>query len=124
MTEAGGQHEGFDVHMARLVSDVLATPGDADPSARRAAFDAGAAVARGEHSSPAAAALPPDLEAFVDTVARHAYKVTDRMVAELLAGGHTEDELFEVILAAAVGAGAARLEIGTRVVREAARAAG
>jgi hypothetical protein len=116
--------EGFDQLMASLVSDVLSTPGDADASTRRAAFDAAAAVAQGEHASPAVDALPVDLRAFVDTVARHAYRVTDRMVDDLLATGHSEDELFEVILAAATGAGAARLEMGTRVVREAARAAG
>jgi hypothetical protein len=120
--------EGFDVLMAALVSDVLTTPGDADPAVRRTAFDAAARLARGEDvqaSLPSGAqALPPDLEVFVDTIGRHAYRVTDRMVADLLTGGRSEDELFELILATAVGAGAARLEIGTRVVREAAGAPG
>lgn len=122
----GTGYGGFDQLMATLVSDVLSTPGDADAAVRRAAFDGAAAMARGDDPPRTIDldALPPGLAAFVDTIARHAYKVTDRMVTDLLATGHTEDELFEVILAAATGAGAARLEIGTRVAREAAGAPG
>ena len=56
--------------------------------------------------------LPPDLAAYVATVARHAYRVTDAQVAALLAAGHSEDVVFEVTVSAALGAGLARWERG------------
>jgi hypothetical protein len=121
----GDAQDAFDELMERLVHDVLTTRGDAEPSTRRAAFDAAAALAgRDIRPAPDAPGVPAELASFVDTIARHAYRVTDRMVRDLLASGCSEDALFEVILAVATGAGAARLELGTRAVREAAGATG
>lgn len=56
------------------------------------------------------------LAALVEKVHRHAYRVTDEDVAALRAAGHSEDELFEAIVAAAMGAGLVRLRAGLRVV--------
>jgi alkylhydroperoxidase family enzyme len=49
-------------------------------------------------------------------VRRNAYRVTDRDVLELREGGLSEDEIFELTVAAAVGAGLERLEAGLRVL--------
>ena len=119
-------HDAFDDMLRRLVDDVLTTPGTGDPARRRAAFDAATAIAHDPDRVGEAAltVLPPELGRFVDTIARHAYRVTDRMVAGLLADGYPEDEVFELILAAAAGAGTARWELGTRAIQEATRAAG
>src|SRR4051812_46285644 len=52
--------------------------------------------------------VAPELERYVDTVRRHAYRVTDADVDELR-GRFSEDELFEQTVSAAVAAGLARL---------------
>ena len=46
----------------------------------------------------------------------HAYKVTDRDVAELKASGFSEDEIFEQTVSAAVAAGFERLDAGLRAL--------
>jgi alkylhydroperoxidase family enzyme len=99
-----------------LVDAVLAPPGDADPATRRAAFDRAVELA-GDPALPNR--RPGSMDALVDKVARHAYKVTDRDVAALRDAGHSEDAIFEVVVAAAVGAGTARLDAGLRAVHEA-----
>ena len=78
-----------------LRSRVLDGPGALDASVRRAAF--------------AGDAVPDDLAAYVDNVRRHAYKVTDDEVAALRTQ-RTDDELFEVTVATALGAGLSRLD--------------
>jgi alkylhydroperoxidase family enzyme len=55
---------------------------------------------------------PPAARAYLEAVRRHAYRVTDRDVAELRARGLSEDEIFELTVAAAVGAGLQRLDAG------------
>ena len=57
----------------------------------------------------------PELFAdYVDTIHRHAYRVTDRMVRELEEAGAGDDEVFEISVAAAYGAARERLEVGLR----------
>jgi hypothetical protein len=68
------------------------------------------AAARGE--------LPAHLAALVDKIHRNAYRVTDEDLASLRAQ-YGEDELFEIIVAAALGAGAARLQAGLRALEDA-----
>jgi hypothetical protein len=60
---------------------------------------------------------PGDLERYVDTVRRHAYRVTDLDVEELKAAGHSEDELFEHTVSTAVGAGLTRLDAALGTLR-------
>jgi hypothetical protein len=62
--------------------------------------------------------VPEPFADYVDTIHRHAYRVTDRMVAEL-AEGAGDDEVFEISVAAAYGAARERLEAGLRAVRNA-----
>lgn len=56
--------------------------------------------------------MPEAARGYVETVRRHAYRVTDRQVEELRAAGLSEDEIFELTVATAVGAGLERLEAG------------
>ena len=77
------------------------------------------------HSDPAvrrAAAVgtnaPPDLQALVDKIHRHAYKVTDDDLARLRAT-YTDDQLFEIVVSAAVGASRQRLEAGLSALEQA-----
>jgi alkylhydroperoxidase family enzyme len=55
--------------------------------------------------------------AYVDTVRRHAYRTTDAQVEALLEAGLSQDEVFELTVAAAVGAGLERLEAGLRAMQ-------
>ena len=55
-------------------------------------------------------ALDPGLERWVEKVARHAYETTDEELVALLAAGYSEDEIFEITVAAALGAAQARAE--------------
>jgi alkylhydroperoxidase family enzyme len=69
------------------------------------------AASRPDRPAPAA------LRRYLETVRRHAYRVTDRDVAELKAAGFSEDEIFEHTVAAAVGAGLDRRDAALRVLR-------
>jgi len=48
--------------------------------------------------------IAPDLAAYVDKVALHAYKVTDEDLAALQRAGNSDDVLFETTVSAALGA--------------------
>ena len=61
--------------------------------------------------------LPPELAAWARKVRERAYTTTDSEVEGLLRAGHSEDELFEVTVAAALGAGLERFEAGLRALR-------
>jgi hypothetical protein len=56
--------------------------------------------------------VPPDLETYLEKVRTGAYTVTDADVDALKAAGHSEDEIFEQTVSAAVAAGLLRLEAG------------
>lgn len=82
---------------------VLRGPGTTSAELRQA-------VARGEP--------PEELRALVDKIRRHAYRVTDEDLAAL-GGRYTEDQLFELVVAATFGAAAERLRAGLRALEEA-----
>jgi alkylhydroperoxidase family enzyme len=62
--------------------------------------------------------VPPELASYVEKVHRFAHRVTDEDVAALKAHGYTEDQIFEVTLAAACGAGFLRLDAGRRALQK------
>lgn len=62
-------------------------------------------------------AVPAAAQTYVETVRKHAYRVTDAQVEALRAAGLGEDEIFELTVAAAVGAGLERLDAGMRALR-------
>jgi hypothetical protein len=68
------------------------------------------AVARGVPSS--------ELVTLVEKIRRHAYKVTDSDL-DALRARYTEDQLFEIVVAAAFGAAQERLAAGRRALDEA-----
>ena len=87
----------------RLVDAVLHTPGDTNRDQRRAVLER--------------ATAPGALGAYVSNVTRHAYKVTDTDLAQLRHAGHSDDSLFEITVAAAVGAALYRLDRGMAALR-------
>jgi hypothetical protein len=80
-----------DITQARkaLVARILEGDGRASHAQRRAAFDN--------------AGLPEPLTKLIDKVARHAYKVTDEDIAAARASGFSEDQIFEIVVCAAIG---------------------
>ncbi len=82
---------------------VLRGPGTTSAALRQA-------VAKGEP--------PEELCALVEKIRRHAYKVTDEDLAALR-GQYSEDQLFELVVAAAFGAADERLRAGLRALEEA-----
>jgi hypothetical protein len=103
-------------YASALMTALLATPGATSGELRRAVL-ARATPPHPLSPSPSRRGgtnedLPPALAAYVDKVAQHAYKVTDEDVAALQRAGNSDDALFEMTVAAAVGAALGRLERG------------
>ena len=72
-----------------LLARLLEGNGRAPRAQRRAAFDN--------------AGLSAPLSSLVDKVAKHAYKVTDEDMAAASKAGLTEDQVFEIVVCAAIG---------------------
>src|SRR5712671_5340244 len=81
----------------RAFGAVFDGPGEADSALRR-----GAAEGKG---------VPAELQALVDKIHRHAYKVTDDDLARLRTT-YSDDQLFEIVVSAALGASRQRLFAG------------
>src|SRR5919108_249244 len=97
----------YETFKQRLIDSVLETPGDTSPALRRTVLERGK-----RPSGTRTDTLPLPLATYVDKVARHAYKVTDDEVAALQRGGQSENAMFELTVAAALGAALERLERG------------
>ena len=97
---------GSDPHanlLDRVLNRVLLGTGEVETGMRQAA-----ASGRG---------LPADLQPLIDKVHRHAYKVTDEDIAAAQQK-YGDDEMFEIIVSAALGAANQRLQAGLRALNE------
>jgi len=82
---------------------------------RRAVFDSPGASDRAVRAAAASTdGLAHPLGAYVTKVSDAAYRITDADFATLKAAGCGEDEIFEVTVAAAVGAALRLLDVGMR----------
>ena len=88
----------------RTLQTVLDGPGETDSALRRAA-----AEGRG---------LPAELQQLVEKIHTHAYRVTDEDIARLQAN-YSDDQLFEIVVSAALGASRRRLDAGLQALRDA-----
>lgn len=61
-------------------------------------------------------AAPPAMDAYLEKVRLHAYRITDADVEALRAAGLSEDEIFEHTVAAAISVGLDRLDAADRVI--------
>jgi hypothetical protein len=94
--------------MDEVARAILETPGDAGLELRHAV----AAFAGGDEEQE----LPEELRPYVEKVALNAYKVTDGDVDRLREAGYSEDAIFELTLAAALGAARSRLDAGLQAM--------
>ena len=90
-----------------LAEAVLNSDGALKPEIRQAVE---ARVAKHGGATRQADLLPDDSVAYVDKIACHAYKITDEDIERLKASGYSEDEIFEITVSAALGAGLVRVE--------------
>ena len=88
----------------RVIQSVLHGAGESDPAIRRAAAEG--------------SGVPADLQALVDKIHRHAYRVTDDDIARLQAK-YGDDQMFEIVVSAALGASRKRLLAGLEALDEA-----
>ena len=93
---------------------ILETSGSADAKVRRSAFSVAGACAG--HKQDIDSKLSVAWSGVVEKIATAAYKVTDGDIETLRQNGLDEDAIFEVVLAAALGAASVRLERGLAVV--------
>jgi hypothetical protein len=91
--------------VAALLKAVLESAGATDLAAREKAFAGGP--------------VDPALDAYLAKVRSESYRVTDADVGDLRAGGHPEDAIFELTVAAALGGAARGLAAALRALREA-----
>lgn len=88
----------------RALRSVLDGAGESDPAVRNAAANN--------------AGLPEDLRALIAKIHAHAYRVTDDDVARAQAT-YGDDQLFEIIVSAAMGASRQRLNAGLAALDDA-----
>ena len=100
---------------ALVEREVLGSRGRSDSRLRKAVLERAALLTGGEALSPSNE-VPETLAMVVEKVARHAYRITDEDIEAAVDAGHEENELFDVIVSAALGAGLARRERGLAAI--------
>jgi alkylhydroperoxidase family enzyme len=88
----------------QVLKSVLEGPGESDPALRQAVAD------RRD--------VPGDLQSLVDKIHRHAYKVTDEDIAKVQPK-YGDDQMFEIVVSAALGASRQRLMAGLKALADA-----
>jgi hypothetical protein len=88
-----------------LATRILEGAGKVSPSERRAAFNNNG--------------LAEPVGTLVDKVARHAYRVTDEDIAAARASGLSEDQVFEIVVCAAIGQATRQYEAAIAVLEAA-----
>jgi len=88
--------------LAVLRHAVLESPARTDPAKRLAAAEGGL--------------LPPPLDSYIAKVRDQSYRVSHRDIKALTTAGFSEDEIFELTVAAALGAAMLRFDAGMRAL--------
>jgi hypothetical protein len=85
---------------------------------RRSVFDAmGSTTTATRVAAAEGVGVPRQLESYVAAVHEESYRLTDADVGKLKSDGLTEDEIFEVTIAAALGRSLNGLETALRAMR-------
>lgn len=91
----------------KLRRAVLELPACLHATLRRAAYDGTDAT--------------EPLRELVETLRRHAYRLQDSDIERVRRAGYSDDQIFEITIAAALGAGDRRLHAGLSALNEALR---
>jgi len=92
--------------LRRIEDRLIAGPGQLDQLIRRSVVEGGES---GDDI----------LDAYVDKVRHHAYKIVDGDIEALKAAGWSEDQIYELSICAAFGAAKHRLDAGLRAIEQA-----
>lgn len=93
----------------QVVHALFSDKGRTAPALRRAIVGYGEAAA-GVPTTPND--IPAALTPYLDKVARTAYKITDKDITRLKEAGYSEDDIYEITLSIAIGAGLGRMKRG------------
>src|SRR5258708_2153518 len=96
--------------LLKAIDAILNSPGATELQLRRALL---------ERTRSGAGHVPGDLREFVDKIAERPWTITDDDFIRLRAAGYSEDQLYELTLAAALCAGLLRSDAGLRALEEA-----
>lgn len=102
----------FSKMVEALTSKTLDGPGKVAAALRRETAEYAAAPKPGNEQ------IPTVLMPYLTKVALHSYRVTDADISQLKAAGFSEDELYELTICAAFGAGLARLNRGLALLND------
>lgn len=91
----------------KAIASLLGAPGETDTSLRQAIFDR-VRLGTGE--------VPENLSGLVEKIADRPWSVSDEDIKRLREAGYSEDHIYELVLAAAAGAGMRRFEAGLRAI--------
>jgi|ERR1051326_5130806 alkylhydroperoxidase family enzyme len=91
----------------KVINSLLGSPGETATSLRRAVFER-VRTGNGE--------APEGLAALVEKIADQPWTVTDDDIVRAREAGYSEDQIYELVLAAAAGAGVRRLDAGLRAL--------
>src|SRR5438132_10132649 len=91
----------------KTIASLLGAPGETDTSLRQSIFDR-LRLGTGE--------VPENLAALVEKIADRPWNVSDEDITRLREAGYSEDQIYELVLAAAAGAGVRRFEAGLRAI--------
>jgi alkylhydroperoxidase family enzyme len=96
--------------LQKAIAAILNQPGETELSLRRAVL---------ERARSGEGQVPEALRDYVNKIADRPWTVRDEDFAQLRAAGYSEGQLYEVTLAAALGAGLQRFDAGLRALEEA-----
>jgi alkylhydroperoxidase family enzyme len=94
----------------KVITSLLETPGETAIPLRRAVFEQVRTCRDG---------VPENVAALVEKIAGRPWTVTDDDILQVREAGYSEDQIYELVLAAAAGAGVRRLDAGLRAIKEA-----
>lgn len=103
----------------RVINKVLGRDGHLDQRQRLGAFrysESCADLGTGEDEPPLE--IDPQLEVFIEKITTYPYKVVDRDIEHIKSLGFSEDQIFEMTVAVALGAGSGRLSLTRRLIKE------
>jgi hypothetical protein len=95
--------------LQKAIDAILTQPAETEQHVRRAVL---------ETTRTGAGQVPEVFRKLVDKIAERPWTVSDEDFVELLAAGYSEGQLYEVTLAAALGAGLRRFDAGLRALGE------
>ena len=103
----------YPTEVTHLIETVANGEGHSIPTLRQSVIAYAAGLSE---RHPPTVDLPPALQPFIEKVACHAYKTTDADIQQLKAANYSENEIFELTVSAALGAGLARLTQGLELL--------